>query len=142
MSYALTDLDQRHHRKELAIMERMEQLETVRRQLQLAVSWADRSQLSAASCQERLANLVSHRMEEVILKLQTGETPDMRLNLYWETDKEMFIKAVKDNFGHFSDEKLTSGRTLGGDMSVSPKLLVSDHGTSNKVIHNRESNNH
>jgi len=131
MSYALTELDQRHHRKELAIMERMEQLETVRRQLQLANSWADRPQLEP-SCQERLGNLVSQRMEDVILRLQTGETPDMRLNLYWETDKEMFIKAVKDNFGQFSDEKLSSGRTLAGDMSVSPKLLVSDHGPSNK----------
>ena len=133
MSYALTELDQRHHRKELAIMERMEQLETVRRQLQLANSWADRPQLEP-SCQERLGNLVSQRMEDVILRLQTGETPDMRLNLYWETDKEMFIKAVKDNFGQFSDDKLSSGRTLAGDMSVSPKLLVSDHGPSNKVI--------
>ena len=34
MNYALSELEARHHRKELAIMERMEQLE-------LALSWAD-----------------------------------------------------------------------------------------------------
>ena len=36
MNYALSELEARHHRKELAIMERMEQLE-----LQLALSWPD-----------------------------------------------------------------------------------------------------
>ena len=41
MNYALSELEARHHRKELAIMERMEQLELVRRQLQLALSWPD-----------------------------------------------------------------------------------------------------
>ena len=39
MNYALSELEARHHRKELAIMERMEQLELARRQLGL--SWAD-----------------------------------------------------------------------------------------------------
>ena len=34
MNYALSELEARHHRKELAIMERMEQL-------QLALSWPD-----------------------------------------------------------------------------------------------------
>ena len=40
MNYALSELETRHHRKELAIMERMEQLELARRQLQLGLSWA------------------------------------------------------------------------------------------------------
>ena len=39
MNYALSELEARHHRKELAIMKRMEQLELARRQLGL--SWAD-----------------------------------------------------------------------------------------------------
>ena len=39
MNYALSELEARHHCKELAIMKRMEQLEQVRRQLGL--SWAD-----------------------------------------------------------------------------------------------------
>ena len=39
MNYALSELGARHHRKELAIVERMEQLELARRQLGL--SWAD-----------------------------------------------------------------------------------------------------
>ena len=38
MNYALSELEARHHRKELAIMERMEQLELARRQLQLGLS--------------------------------------------------------------------------------------------------------
>ena len=42
MNYALSELEARHHRKELAIMERMEQLEELaRRKLQLGLSWAD-----------------------------------------------------------------------------------------------------
>ena len=38
MNYALSELEARHHRKELTIMERMEQPELARRQLPLGLS--------------------------------------------------------------------------------------------------------
>ena len=112
-------------------MERMEQLELVRRQLQLAVSWSDKT--AGAAGQERLGNLVTQRLEDTILRLQTGESKDMKLSLGWSSNQDMFSKAVRDNFGQFSDHTETRRMIKAGDMNISPKLLVSDHGGSNKV---------
>ena len=70
MNYALYELEARHHRKELAIMERMEQLELARRQLQLGLSWADRGQ-------DQLGGLVTQRLEEVMARLGRAKGGDM-----------------------------------------------------------------
>ena len=112
-------------------MERMEQLELVRRQLQLAVSWSDKT--AGAAGQERLGHLVTQRLEDTILRLQTGESKDMKLSLGWTSNREMFSKAVRENFGQFSDQTETRRMIKAGDTNISPKLLVSDHGGSNKV---------
>ena len=131
MNYALEELDARHHRKELAIMDRLEQVESVRRQLELAVSWNDKT--GGAAGQERLGALVTQRMEEVIMRLQNGELEDMKLNLEWHSDKEMFTKCLSDNFGQFSDNKKSGRAIINADNAVSPKLLISEHGGNMKV---------
>jgi len=130
MNYALEELDARHHRKELAIMDRLEQVETVRRQLELAVNWSDKT--GGAAGQERLGALVTQRLEDVILRLQNGELEDMKLNLGWESDKEMFTKCLSDNFGQFTDKKKSNRAIIAGDNAVSPKLLISEHGGTMK----------
>merc|ERR1719348_2564540 len=107
MNYALEELDARHHRKELAIMDRLEQV-------------------------ERVGALVTQRLEDVILRLQNGELEDMKLNLGWESDKEMFTKCLSDNFGQFTDKKKSNRAIIAGDNAVSPKLLISEHGGTMK----------
>ena len=82
-------------------MERIEQLDLVRRQLELAVSWSDKTR--GAAGQESQDNLVTQRLEDVILKHQTGESKDMSLSLDWTTNKEKFSKTVTDNFGCYVD---------------------------------------
>ena len=118
MNYALSELEARHHRKELA-----------RRQLQLGLSWADRGQ-------DQLGGLVTQRLEEVMARLggtEAADTRDLGLGLGWSSDKEQFCRALRDNFGHFTDtehRRLVAGQQ---DQNKSPKLLVSDHGANNKV---------
>ena len=127
MNYALADLDSRHHRKELAIMERLEQVESLRSQLQLTLS-------SKTDGQEtRLEESVTRRLEQVMMRLERESavsSSELNISLEWETDTEMFTRAVRDNFGQFSDDKHKS-RKITSDHGPSPRLLVSDHG--NKV---------
>ena len=139
MNFALEDLDSRHHRKELAIMERLEKMELARRQLELAVSWAGKSQL-----QGQLGDLVTRRMETVLTGLQTSDQTHLGINLEWSSDREQFTRAVKDHFGQFSDTDPCQGGApsiVMMDTARSPRLLVSDHGVGdvyserNKVRH-------
>ena len=146
MDFALEDLDSRHHRKELAIMERLEQMESARRQLQLAVSWAGKTDQQQ---QGHLSDLITRSMESVLTKLQTSDMShqDLAINLDWSSDKEQFSRAVKDHFGQFrgpSRDQCQGGApsiVMMDTMARSPRLLVSDHGVgdmyqeSSKVRH-------
>ena len=135
MNFALADLDSRHHRKELAIMDRMEEMEAARRQLQLAVRWAGK-----ADQQQQLSDLVTRRLETVMTRLQANDQTqdqDLIISLEWSSDKEQFTRSIKDHFGHFSEARRDQ---LGGasnmvmmDTTRSPRLLVSDHGAGDKV---------
>ena len=52
----------------------------------------------------------------------------MKQSLSWETDKEAFSRAVRENFGQFSED-----RSKKMEQVRSPRLLVSEHGMSSKV---------
>ena len=53
---------------------------------------------------------------------------ELKQSLSWETDKEAFSRAVRENFGQFSED-----RSKKMEQVRSPRLLVSEHGMSSKV---------
>jgi len=118
MTSVLAQLEARHHKSELDIMERMEQVETMRRQIQAGFTKPG---------PERL------RLEEVLMRLeQTGgrnKIMELKQSLAWETDKEAFSRAVRENFGQFSEDR---SKQLSKEQVRSPRLLVSEHGMNSK----------
>ena len=56
---------------------------------------------------------------------------ELKQSLAWETDKEAFSRAVRENFGQFSEDRSTK---LSKEQIRSPRLLVSEHGMNSKVI--------
>ena len=55
---------------------------------------------------------------------------ELKQSLAWETDKEAFSRAVRENFGQFSEER---SKKLSMEQQRSPRLLVSEHGMNSKV---------
>ena len=55
---------------------------------------------------------------------------DLKQSLAWESDNEAFSRAVRDNFGQFSEDR---GKKLSVEQVRSPRLLVSEHGMNSKV---------
>ena len=55
---------------------------------------------------------------------------ELKQSLAWETDKEAFSRAVRENFGQFSEDR---SRQLTKEQVRSPRLLVSEHGMNSKV---------
>ena len=51
---------------------------------------------------------------------------DLGLSLDWTSDKEVFTRAISDNFGHFVDEVGFGAISRPVEVSSSPKLLVSE----------------
>ena len=93
----------------------------------------------AGKCQDTfrtLQKIITQLLAEVMAQkgeAETGDTRDLGLGLGWSSDKEQFCRALRDNFGHFTDtahRRLVAGQP---DQNKSPKLLVSDHGANNKV---------
>lgn len=115
MTSVLTQLEARHHKSELDIMERMEQVEMARRQIQVAVFKPG---------PER------QRLEEVLMQMEQigGRNKELKQSLAWETDKEAFSRAVRENFGQFSEDR---SKKLSMEQR-SPRLLVSEHGMNSK----------
>ena len=56
---------------------------------------------------------------------------ELKQSLAWETDKEAFSRAVRENFGQFSEDR---SMKLTKEQIRSPRLLVSEHGMNSKVI--------
>ena len=56
---------------------------------------------------------------------------ELKQSLAWETDKEAFSRAVRENFGQFSEDRSTKQSK---EQIRSPRLLVSEHGMNSKVI--------
>ena len=56
---------------------------------------------------------------------------ELKQSLAWETDKEAFSRAVRENFGQFSEDR---SMKLSKEQIRSPRLLVSEHGMNSKVI--------
>ena len=138
MNNSLAELDKRHHSKELAIMEKLEEIDKTKRQLEMSLLWHDKSNNDGQK-----SHAVSSRMESLMKSLQVkislsnsnfirirqqNDGPkDLAISLDWSSDKEIFTRALSENFGHFHDEKLSVGaisRPL--EVSPSPKLLVSE----------------
>merc|ERR1719234_2849509 len=94
----------------------MEQVEMARRQIQVALFKPG---------PER------QRLEEVLMQMEqtAGRNKELKQSLAWETDKEAFSRAVRENFGQFSEDRSTK---LSKDQLRSPRLLVSEHGMNSK----------
>ena len=66
-----------------------------------------------------------------ILKHDLLQIMELKQSLAWETDKEAFSRAVRENFGQFSEDR---SKQLSKEQPVrSPRLLVSEHGMNSKV---------
>ena len=55
---------------------------------------------------------------------------ELEQSLAWEADKEVFSRAVRENFGQFSEDR---SMKLCNELIRGVRLLVSEHGINSKV---------
>ena len=73
MNYSMAELDKRHHRKELAIMEKMEEIDNTKRHLEMSLLWNEKNINDGH--RNNVGKVISDRMESLMKYRQVKPSP-------------------------------------------------------------------
>jgi len=124
---ALLELEERHNQRELAIMEKLEHYDLTESCLEQSITFAE--QLMSSGCpeveQQQVEGMVEARLNTLLEQLDR-KPAGLQTSLEWNSDKEAFSAAVRDNFGKFSSPSVDATCDPPSSVGVSsPSLVVS-----------------
>ena len=73
MNYSMVELDKRQHRKELAIMEKLEEVDNTKRHLEMSLLWNEKNINDGH--RNNVGKVISDRMESLMKYRQVRQTP-------------------------------------------------------------------
>ena len=91
MNYALYELEARHHRKELAIMEKMEEIDNTKRHLEMSLLWNEKNINDGH--RNNVGKVISDRMESLMKYRQVRPTPQLSCYFYLHSSLERGTKG-------------------------------------------------
>lgn len=100
---ALVELEERHNKKELVIMEKLEQVDIVENSLEHAMQYTEKL-LKLGSQPQVLAlePVVASHMQQMLGQLDLKCPTDPDTDLEWTSDREQFLGSLQQSFGKFS----------------------------------------
>ena len=75
MNFSMAELDKRQHRKELAIMERLEEIDSTKRHLEMSLLWNEKNNTDGH--RNNVGKVISDRMESLMKYRQVRQTPQL-----------------------------------------------------------------
>ena len=73
MNFSMAELDKRQHRKELAIMERLEEIDNTKRHLEMSLLWNEKNNTDGH--RNNVGKVISDRMESLMKYRQVKPSP-------------------------------------------------------------------
>ena len=92
-NYSMAELDKRHHRKELAIMEKMEEIDNTKRHLEMSLLWNEKN--INEGHRNNVGKVISDRMESLMKYHQVKQIPHPNFHLiYLRSSLERWTKGL------------------------------------------------
>lgn len=106
---ALEELEERHKKKELIIMEKLEHYDVTETSLEHAWSYTDKLLTECSNSQVSILEpTVSAHMRAMLDKLDRNPTCQLNNSLAWQSDSEQFSSCLKRTFGRFTTNQADS----------------------------------